>query len=268
MKAHVTRGAAGSAARLPSVAMLLLRDAFPADPALDLAVGHALLREVAGGTAPAVLRVYRPGPTVAFGRLDTLLPGFAAAAEAARGHGFEPVLRAPGGHAAAYDSESLCLEQVTPQPVAYDGLQERFERGAGLIAGALRELGADAHVGEVPGEYCPGRFSVHAGGVKIAGTAQRAVRGAALLGVSLVVGGGDRVRAVLRDVNAALGLEWDERTAGALEDVLPGVTVVDVEAALLRAFGAGEPGTLDAATLARARGLVERHRIPAADLAG
>ena len=246
--------------------MLLLRDAFPEDPALDLAVGHALLREVAEGGPGPLLRVYRPGPTVAFGRLDALLPGFADAAGAARAHGFAPVLRAPGGHAAAYDGGSLCLEQITPQPVAYDGLQERFEEASERIAGALRELGADAHVGEVPGEYCPGRFSVHVGGVKIAGTAQRAVRGAALLGVSLVVTGGERIRAVLRDVNAALGLEWDERTAGALEDVLPGVTVEDVESALLRAYGASDraAGTLGAATLTRARELVDRHRPAAA----
>ena len=244
----------------------MLRDAFPEDPALDLAVGHALLAQVAADRSEPVLRLYRPGPTVAFGRLDALLPGYAAAAEAAREHGFEPVLRSPGGHAAAYDAGSLCLEHVTPQPHAYDGLQERFEDAAGRIAAALRSLGADARIGEVPGEYCPGRFSVHAGGVKIAGTAQRAVRGAALLGVSLVVTGGDRVRAVLRDVNAALGLEWDERTAGALEDVLPGVTVEDVEAALLRAYGADgrAAGTLGEATITRARGLVDHHRLPAA----
>ena len=61
---------------------------------------------------------------------------------------------------------------------------------------------------------------------------------------------------------------WDERTAGALDDVLPGVTVDDVEAALLRAFGGGEPSVLDAATLDRARALVDGHRIPAADRTG
>jgi lipoate-protein ligase A len=249
--------------------MLVLRDAFPEDPALDLAVGHALLGQVAAQASGPVLRLYRPGPTVAFGRLDVLLPGFAAAADAARDHGFAPVLRAPGGHAAAYDSHSVCLELVTPQPVGvYDGLQARFEQAGALIADALRSLGAEAEVGEVPGEYCPGRFSVHVGGVKIAGTAQRVVRGAALLGVSLVVSGGDRVRAVLRDVNAALGLEWDERTAGALDDVLPGVTVQDVEAALLRSFGGAGSGALDPATRARAQALVDRHRIPAADRAG
>ena len=39
---------------------------------------------------------------------------------------------------------------------------ERFEEVAGLIADALRALGVDARVGEVPGEYCPGAYSVNA----------------------------------------------------------------------------------------------------------
>src|SRR6185295_10261076 len=73
----------------------LVRDGFPGDPALEVAVGHALLRRVARGEIGPTLRVYRPGATVAFGRLDRLRPGFAAAVVAARAHGFEPVLRQP-----------------------------------------------------------------------------------------------------------------------------------------------------------------------------
>jgi lipoate-protein ligase A len=245
--------------------MLLFRDAFPEDPALELAVDHALLQRAARDGSEAMLRVHRPAATVAFGRLDALRPGFAAAAAAARAHGFEPALRSPGGHAAAYDGGSLCIEHITPQPVAFDGLHERFRDAAELIAGALRGMGADVGVGEVPGEYCPGTWSVHAGGrIKIAGTAQRVVRGAALLGVSLVVTGGARVRDVLRDVNGALGLDWDPATAGALEDELPGVAVADVEAAVIGAYAGRGPldaARLDPGTLARARELVERHRV-------
>src|SRR5439155_23588238 len=49
--------------------MRLLEESTPDDPALDLAVSHALLRRVAARDAPATMRLYRPGPTVAFGRL-------------------------------------------------------------------------------------------------------------------------------------------------------------------------------------------------------
>jgi hypothetical protein len=101
-----------------------------------------------------------------------------------------------------------------------------------------------------------------AGRLKLVGTAQRVVRGASLLGAVVLVRGGARVRAVLEDVNAALGLEWDPATAGAAEDVVPGLTVDAVERAVLDAHG--EPlaaGSLDEATVARARSLAAAVRL-------
>jgi lipoate-protein ligase A len=249
--------------------MDLLRDGFPDDPALDVAIGHALLQDVQRGGVASTLRVYRPGPTVAFGRLDALRPGFAAAVAAARAHGFEPVLRQPGGHAAAYDGGSLCLDQVTPEADAIPDLQPRFRAAGELIAGALRAVGVDARVGEVPGEYCPGAWTVNAGGrIKLAGTAQRLVRGGSLLGAVVVVRGGDRVRAVLDEVYAHLAMDWDPATAGAAEDDVPGLEVGDVERAIVDAYGRIEAlhdAALAPATLARARALAdERHRLPPA----
>ncbi len=196
--------------------MLLVRDGFPDDPALDIAVGHALLERAAAGAIGPTLRVYRPGATVAFGRLDALRPGFDGAVAAARAHGFTPVMRQPGGHAAAYDEGSLCLDHVRPETQAIGAaLQDRFARTADLFATALRAVGVDARIGQVPGEYCPGAWTVSAGGrVKLVGTAQRVVRGGSLLGAVVVVRGGARVRAVLEDVNAALGLDVGPRDRG------------------------------------------------------
>jgi octanoyl-[GcvH]:protein N-octanoyltransferase len=244
----------------------LVRAGFPDDPALDVAVGHALLERAARGEIGPTLRVYRTGATCAFGRLDTLAPGFGAAVAAARAHGFAPVLRQPGGHAAAYDSGALCLDQVRPEAEAIPALQVRFEAAGALFASALRAVGVDARVGEIPGEYCPGQWTVGARGrVKLVGTAQRLVRGGSLLGAVVLVRGGARVRAVLEDVNAALGLDWDPATAGAAEDEVPGLTVDAVERAVLDAYGAAgarlEPGELDAKTVARARELADRVRL-------
>src|SRR3954447_6842052 len=150
----------------------LLRTGFPDDPALDVAIGHALLERAARGEVGPTLRVYRPGPTCAFGRLDTLAPGFGAAVDAARAHGFPPVMRQPGGHAAAYDAGALCLDEVRPEAEALPSLQPRFEAAGALFAAALRSVGVDARVGEVPGEYCPGQWTVSARGrVKLVGTA-------------------------------------------------------------------------------------------------
>jgi octanoyl-[GcvH]:protein N-octanoyltransferase len=242
----------------------LLRDSFPERPALDIAVSHALLTRVADGELDATLRLYRPGPTLAFGRLDALRPGFRRAGAAAREHGFEPLVRLAGGHAAAYHEDSLIYEEITPQPDVTAGLHERFRDGAALLAGALDGLGVDARVGEIPGEYCAGAYTVSASGrLKLVGVAQRAVRGAALLTAFVLVAGGDRLRAALVDVYRELELEWDPRTAGALDDVLPGASMVAVEQALLSARAHDRELTvaaIDDPTLELAHELEARHR--------
>jgi lipoate-protein ligase A len=224
--------------------------------ALELAVSHSLLTRVAAGELPSSLRVYRPAPAVAFGKLDTLRPGYQDAVVAARAHGFEPVLRLPGGHAAAYHSQSLALDVVSALDDPVLGTHDRFRDEGARLAAALATLGVDARVGEVPGEYCPGAYSVNARGrIKLIGTAQRLVRGAALLGASIVVADGRSIRAVLTDVYAALEFDWTATTAGAVDEEVPGTSVDDVERAVIAAFGALEPATLDPETLALAHRL-------------
>jgi octanoyl-[GcvH]:protein N-octanoyltransferase len=242
----------------------LLRDSLPDPPALDVAVSHALLRRVARGEIETTVRLYRPAPTLAFGRLDALRPGFADAGDAARDAGFQPIVRLAGGHAAAYHEQSLIYEEIVAQPDVTAGLHDRFRDAADLLAGALASLGVETHVGEIPGEYCPGAYTVSAAGrIKLVGSAQRAVRGAAMLSAFILVGGGDRLRGALFDVYRALEIVWRPATAGALADVAPGVTTEAVEAAVLAARGADRElieATVDAETLALARTLEPRHR--------
>ncbi|MGZ4351897.1 MAG: lipoyl protein ligase domain-containing protein, partial [Solirubrobacteraceae bacterium] len=189
------------------------------DPALDLALAPALLARVAAGRRRSLVRVYRPWPTVAFGRRDSFLPGFAQAAAAAERHGFEPVIRSAGGRAAAYHEECLVIEEIIAAADATSGIQDRFADEAASQAAALQVLGVDARVGEVPGEYCPGEFSVNARGeTKLIGAAQRIIRGAWLFSSVVVVDGSSRLRAVLDDVYAALGLGWDPATTGSIAD--------------------------------------------------
>ena len=236
--------------------MQLVRSGPAGSAALELAVSHALLTRVAAGELPSTLRIYRPTPAVAFGKLDTLRPGFPAALAAARAHGYEPVLRLPGGHAAAYHSRSLALDVVYALDDPVVGTHDRFRDEGARLAGALASVGVDARVGEVPGEYCPGAYSVNARGrVKLIGTAQRLVRGAALLGASIVVGDGAGIRAVLRDVYAALEFDWDIATAGAVDEEVAGVSLDAVEDAVVASFAGLEPAELDETTLALAHRL-------------
>jgi octanoyl-[GcvH]:protein N-octanoyltransferase len=242
--------------------VLLLRERHPADPVFDAALTHALLRRVGAGELPAVARVFRPGATMAFGRLDALTSGYADARAAAAAAGYAPLLRLGGGHAAAYDEGSLLVELIRPEPVIAAGIEERFAGATALLVEALAALGLDARVGELPGEYCAGAWSVNARGVKLAGTAQRSIRGASLVTAMLLVEHGARLRAALVDVYAALGIAWRPETAGAAEDVLPGLRATDAERTVIATLAARETltaGTADAATLALAGELAADH---------
>ena len=207
---------------------------------LDLNYALELLSEVKTGSREAMLRFYRPEPTVAFGQRDAKLPGFAAAEAAARKNGFQPVIRKAGGRAAAYHQGTLVVDHIQREDDAILGAKARFAFFAELFTQALKSLGVDAGVGEIPGEYCPGEFSVYGRGpahsIKLVGTAQRVVAGAWLFSSVIVVENSAPIRAVLADSYAALGLEWDPATAGAAEDLRPGLTVDDVEAAVLAAY--------------------------------
>jgi octanoyl-[GcvH]:protein N-octanoyltransferase len=248
----------------------LLDDCFPDDPALDAAVSRAVMHRVAQGELPETLRLARPAAVVAFAKRDVLSPYYAQAVAAARAGGFGAILRLAGGRAAVFHEGTLELAHAVPDPDPKPGIHDRFEATATLIARALRGLGVDARVGEVPGEYCPGRWSVNAAGArKLAGTGQRVVAGGSHTGAVIVVDGAERVRSVLEPVYGALGLDWDQRTVGSVEDELGASTgpLWDaVRDALLAEYARSfelVPGELDDETLALARRLAGEHRPPA-----
>ena len=90
-----------------------------------------------------------------------------------------------------------------------------------MIAAALKGLGVDARVGEIPGEYCPGAYSVNArGATKLAGIGQRMVRGGAHMGGVVLASGGREVARVLEPVYKALELDFDPATSGSVSDEL------------------------------------------------
>ena len=243
------------------------------DPADDVGAGPALLQDVVASGYGGWLRLYRPPPTMAFSRRDALRAGFGRAVQASTEHGFTPVLRAPGGQAAAYHEGALCLELVVADADASTGTSRRFEELADVLVEVLRSFGVDARVGAVPDEYCPGRHSVNgAGRVKLAGTAQRVVRGGWFLGAVLLVDGAAPVRDVIAPVYEALGLRCDVATIGSVSELCSGIDIDDVTAVLLAALArrlplqtAQHPSDL----LSRARAAALEHpALPGRALAG
>lgn len=214
-------------------------------PTCDVVLGLVLLREGLPG-ASEMIRVYTPAPTAAFSRRDSRQPEFPTALRAAQEAGFAPVLRGPGGRLAAYHRGSVVIDHIVRAAHAQDGLVERFELFAALHATVLSELGLDARVGELEGEYCPGQYSVNGAGVaKLVGSAQRLTRDGWLFSSVIQVQGTDALRDVLIPTHHALNYDLAASTIGTVEDFVPGLTTEIVADALLRAYTKGGFDSLD-----------------------
>jgi octanoyl-[GcvH]:protein N-octanoyltransferase len=212
------------------------------------------------------MRLARPGVMLAFGRQDVSSPGYAAAVEAARAQGFAGVERLAGGRAAVFHEETIALAWARAERDPWPGTHERFREIAGIVVRALERLGVDARVGEIPGEYCPGEYSINARGrTKLVGIGQRIIKGAWHIGGVIVVGESARIRDVLIPVYDALGLDWDPETTGSAEDELGAASWDEVAGAVLAEWGAGRGYVevpLDPDTLALAERLEPEHASP------
>ena len=217
----------------------LHRARFAGEPLLDTAVSHAMLRRVASGAVSESLRLYVPDDALLFSSLDARRPGYAEAVAFAEGAGFPAVIRLAGGQAAAFLEESIAFAWAIPDADARLHIHGHFEQLSTWIAESLRQLGLDARVGPVEGEYCPGEFSVNLEGrVKVMGVGQRVIRGGAHMGGVLTLGGSDRLRAVLGPVYERLGFGFQPETAGGIQDFDPGLGVEDVLGSMLRMLAA------------------------------
>lgn len=242
----------------------LHRDRFPGRPAYDTAVSHAMLRRVAAGASPESLRLYQPENVVLFSSLDARRPGFARAVEIATEAGFGTAMRLAGGHVAAFLDQSMAFAWATRQEAARLHIRPRFQQLANLIVEALSRLGLDARIGEVPGEYCPGEYSVNIEGrVKVMGVGQRVIRDGAHVGGVLTIAQTGPLRNLLIPIHEALELDFRPETAGGIADFDPSIGVEDVIAAikdvLLDQGVQLEATRLDDATLVAAEDLVAMH---------
>lgn len=241
----------------------LIDERFPDHEAMDVAVSHSILSAVSEGDIGAVLRLYVPGRVVAFGLADRVVDGYRFAVRAAEAHGYAAVERLAGGRAAVFHEGTLAFSWAAPDPDPKTRIEERFKTISGIMADAFDSLGIDARIGQLPGEYCPGEWSVNVGGrVKVMGVGQRIVRGAAHVGGVVVVDEGHRIRDVLIPIYRALRLDWDPRTAGSLADRSPGLNNDHVKQAIIDSFSEHftlQRGELPAHVIDQARRLIPGH---------
>jgi len=223
-----------SAVRSP---LLLLGGCWPDEPGLDTAVSKVVLDHVSAGEMPTTLRLYVPGREVAFGKRDAVAPEYPEAVAAAREAGFAPVERLAGGRAAVFTEHTIAFSLAVPEDDPRTTIYERFGEMTDLIVAAFARLGVSSQVGEVPGEYCPGEYSVnHEGRLKLMGVGQRLAKKAAHIGGVITVARTDLLLRALIPVYRALNLEWRPATVGTLADIRSGVTTDDTLGALKAVF--------------------------------
>jgi lipoate-protein ligase A len=206
-----------------------------------------MLRSVGLGTRGESLRLYTPDNALLFSNLDARRPGYARAVEIAREAGYAPVTRLAGGHAAVFLEASVAFAWSSADAEAQRRIPDRFERLTRWVVHALCDLGLDARVGEVAGEYCPGEYSVNLdGSVKVMGVGQRVIRGAAHVGGVITVGATAELKEILIPIYAALDLEFVPETAGGLADFDSGLTTERTIEALIAAVDADGYSTTNA----------------------
>lgn len=235
----------------------LHREGFPGRPDFDAAVSRSLLEAAAAAGGPGSFRLFVPGRVVAFAVGDTARPGYPAAVAAARREGFTPMERLAGGRAAVFHEQTLAFAWAIPDPEPRGSIHLRFRELAAVVVEALASLGVEARVGEVPGEYCPGEYSVAVGGRKVMGVGQRLSARASHLGGVVVVDRPDLVNRALTPVNAALGYAWDPRATGSVADAVaaPVDRVADALVAALARRAHLEEAPLPPSILERAEAL-------------
>ena len=247
----------------------LVTDSYPAVPGLDTTLARALLRAVSAGHLGETFRIYSPGRVLAFGKRDAIEPGFGMAAAAAARLGYTPLVRLAGGRAAVFHENTLAFGWTMPIDDPRTGIHDRFQELADLMVRAFARLGVASAVGEIPGEYCPGRFSVHnTAGRKVMGVGQRLARAAAHVGGVIVVDDAAAINDVLHPVYGGLDVAFDPGATGALSDTATGPTgstVVEAIVAELETIAVVESATLSRSMLQAGRELLPDHLVDVAE---
>jgi lipoate-protein ligase A len=192
--------------------------------AIEAALPQALL-EHSLLTGQRWLLISRPEPAISFSRSDQLKARWPQALKAASESGVPVLSRTSGGSAVAAHPGCLKLTWSAPHAVRDIAVLERFKLLTDPLLNALSCLGADARLGQVKGEWCPGSHSVNIAGLKkIAGLGQRSCSGGHHLCAIVLVSDAKRTDQLLAPIHKALGCHLSqsadlENLAASFEDL-------------------------------------------------
>jgi lipoate-protein ligase A len=217
--------------------MNLVEDSFADNPPLDIAVSKALLDRISLGEENDTLRIYLPPKVIAFGAQDIASEGFNSAKFASRSKGFESIRRIVGGRAIAMSESTIAFSLIQKSDNPRSGIIPRFIAISNSLRAVLKNLGIDANIGKVDGEYCPGDFSVNARHMKkIIGIGQRIASRATYIGGVIVLENHMLIKDILSNIYSHLAIEWDPDTVGSISEEIGPVSVENVIHELIKEF--------------------------------
>ncbi len=250
---------------MPLDTLQVVRGHLTGDAPLDTAVSRAILQQVTSGELNETLQVGTPHHVVAFGKHDRLSPGFTDAVAIARSHGYDASIRIAGGRAVTFSPSILRFAWTVPSDDPAKTMHARFATLSAAVVCALLSFDVESEVGEVPNEYCAGKYSVRVlGNRKVMGVGQRLSRTAAQVGGMIVISDADEINEVLVPVYRTLAVEMDPAVTGSIADVAR-VTAIDVAEALVAEIAEGRPTRdmgIGDATFTLARQLRPDHEPP------
>ena len=188
------------------------------DPAFEAGLSGALL-DYSRGSGESWMVVGSAAPAIYFSRLDQLSPGYSQALACTARMGIPAVRRLSGGRAVAAHPGVLRILWSAPHPSSDLGVAKRFDGFASLLEDALLDLGLSVERGELPGEFCPGDYSLHAGGRKLVGLGQRSTLGAHHICAMVSLSGAEQSFAMLAPVYDALSQPLDPLRLGDLSQM-------------------------------------------------
>ncbi|SFK39945.1 octanoyl-[GcvH]:protein N-octanoyltransferase [Marinilactibacillus piezotolerans] len=144
-----------------------------------------------------ILHFWSTDPLVLLGMMDTKLPFFEPALSVLSDAQYDYIVRNSGGLAVVSDPGVLNLSLIFPEEEHRISIDEGYRRMHYLIEQAFKDYGKTINAIEIADSYCPGEYDLSVDGRKIAGIAQRRIKGGIAIMIYLSVNGDQAKRGEL-----------------------------------------------------------------------
>ena len=215
----------------------VITKSYLSSPTLETAISKTILDESSSNMFPETLRFFQPRNLVAFSVRDSKNIAFENAVNTVYQNSFDPVLRLSGGKAALFHSGTVGFAWTIPDDNPKANVCERFEEISLCVKETLISIGVDAYIGEINGEYCPGKYSVNARRKsKIMCVGQRLAQYANHVGGVINVTDSNFTQKILTKIYKGLDYEWIPTTVGSIENEIGKITNSEMISALIKKF--------------------------------